>query len=275
MPDRDFRASYGPWAVIAGASEGIGEAFAEALATRGLHLILLARRADKLEATAERIRRAHAVEVEAVACDLADPELDAKIRAVLLTDGREREVGLLVYNAAYSRMGEFFRQSLADQLRAIDVNCRGPVILTHVLGEAMIRRRRGGVILMGSLAGEGGSPRLASYAASKAFNRVLAESLWAELRPHGVDVLACVAGATRTPGFEAVASTAKGPVMLPREVVDAALAKLGRGPVVVPGLGNLLGKLVMAQLPTRLRVQVMDLATRGGGGSREDGSRSS
>ena len=275
MPDRDFRASYGPWAVIAGASEGIGEAFAEALATRGLHLILLARRADKLEATADRIRRAHAVEVEAVACDLADPELDAKIRAVLLTDGREREVGLLVYNAAYSRMGEFFRQSLADQLRAIDVNCRGPVILTHVLGEAMIRRRRGGVILMGSLAGEGGSPRLASYAASKAFNRVLAESLWAELRPHGVDVLACVAGATRTPGFEAVASTAKGPVMLPREVVDAALAKLGRGPVVVPGLGNLLGKLVMAQLPTRLRVQVMDLATRGGGGSREDGSRSS
>jgi uncharacterized protein len=262
---RDFRGRYGPWAVIAGASEGIGEAFAEALAARGLNLILLARREAKLADAAARIRERHGVEVATLACDLGSSELEATIRAGV----GEREVGLLVYNAAYSNMGEFFAQSLEDKLRAIDVNCRGPIVLTHVLGEAMLERRRGGVILMGSLAGEGGAPRLAAYAATKAFNRVLAESLWAELRPRGVDVLACVAGATRTPGFEAVASTAKGPVMDPREVVEQALAKLGGGPSMIPGWGNRVGNVVMAQLPRRWRVQVMDVATRGGGGSRE------
>jgi short-subunit dehydrogenase len=263
---RDFKRRYGRWALVAGASEGIGEAFAEALAERGLDLILLARREDKLTATAERIARTHHVEVATLACDLADPELAEHIRAGV----SEREVGLLVYNAAYSRMGEFFAQDLPDKLRTIDVNCRGPVILTHVLGQPMRARGRGGIILMGSLAGQGGSPRIATYAASKAFNRVLAESLWGELRGAGVDVLACVAGATRTPGFEAVASTAKGPVMEPAAVVNEALAKLGRTPSMIPGFGNRMGARVLARLPAGVRVQIMDLATRGGGGSRED-----
>ncbi|MFO7567595.1 MAG: SDR family NAD(P)-dependent oxidoreductase [Enhygromyxa sp.] len=264
MPE--FVDHYGPWALIAGASEGIGEAFAQALARRGMKLILLARREDKLRATAAAIARGHGVEVETLACDLGDPELATRVRAAV----GAREVGLLIYNAAYSRVGGFFEQSLEDKLRALDVNCRGPLILSHVLGEAMLARGRGGIVLMGSLAGEQGSPRLATYAASKAFDRVLAESLWGELRGRGVDVLACVAGATRTPGFEAVASTAKGPVMEPAAVVEAALAQLGREPSMIPGLGNRLGALVLKRLPNRLRIRVMDIATRGSGGSRED-----
>ena len=263
---RGFSDKYGPWALIAGASEGIGEAFAHALARRGVKLILLARREDKLRATAAAIRERHRVEVVSLACDLADPELEARVRAGV----GEREVGLLIYNAAYSRMGGFFEQPLADKLRTLDVNCRGPLILAHVLGESMLARGRGGIVLMGSLAGEQGSPRLATYAASKAFDRTLAESLWGELRERGVDVLACVAGATRTPGFEAVASTSKGPVMEPDAVVEAALAMLGREPSMIPGLANRLGAFVLARLPTRARIRVMDLATRGGGGSRED-----
>lgn len=262
---REFSDKYGPWALIAGASEGLGEAFAHALARRGLRLILLARREDKLRATAAAIAEHHRVEVETLACDLADPELATRVRAAV----GAREVGLLIYNAAYSRMGGFFDQSLDDKLRTIDVNCRGPLILSHVLGEGMLARRRGGLVLMGSLAGEQGSPRLASYAASKAFNRVLAESLWGELRDRGVDVLACVAGATRTPGLELVASGAKGPVMEPAAVVEEALAMLGREPSMIPGLSNRLGAFVLGRLPRRLRIRAMDLATRGGGGSRE------
>lgn len=257
---------YGPWALIAGASEGIGEAFAHALARRGLKLILLARREDKLRATAAAIAERHRVEVEHLACDLGDPDLEARVRAAV----GAREVGLLIYNAAHSRVGGFFEQSLADKLRTLDVNCRGPLILSHVLGEAMLARGRGGIVLMGSLAGEQGSPRLATYAASKAFDRVLAESLWGELRERGVDVLACVAGAVRTPGFEAVASTSKGPVMEPAAVAEATLAKLGREPSMIPGLANQLGAWVLGRLPKRVRIEVMDRATRGSGGSRED-----
>lgn len=253
---RSFSDKYGPWALIAGASEGIGEAFAHALARRGLKLILLARREDKLRATAAAITGRHRVEVEYLACDLADPELEARVRAGV----GEREVGLLIYNAAYSRVGGFFEQPLADKLRTIDVNCRGPLILAHTLGESMLARGRGGIVLMGSLAGEQGSPRLATYAASKAFDRTLAESLWGELRERGVDVLACVAGATRTPGFEAVASASKAPVMEPDAVAEAALAMLGREPSMIPGLANRLSAFVLARLPTRARIRIMDLA---------------
>jgi len=263
----EFTSRYGAWALIAGASEGIGEAFAHALAGRGLRLIMLARREHKLAATAAAITKQHGVEVVSLACDLADPDLAARVQAGV----GDREVGLLIYNAAYSRIGGFFEQSLEHKLRTIDVNCRGPIILSHVLGQAMLARGRGGIVLMGSLAGEQGSPRLATYAASKAFDRILAESLWGELRERGVDVLACVAGATRTPGFEAVASTVKGPVMEPAAVVEEALARLGRGePSMIPGWGNRVGARVLARVPNRWRVRIMDLATRSGGGSRED-----
>jgi hypothetical protein len=121
----------------------------------------------------------------------------------------------------------------------------------------MCARGRGGVVLMGSLAGNQGSPRIAAYAASKAFNLVLAESLWGELREHGVDVLACVAGATRTPGFDTVASTTKGPVMDAEQVVEETLEQLGERPSLIPGLANKLGHLLLGALPRRRQVLIM------------------
>src|SRR5690606_36109219 len=143
---RELVDRYGPWALIAGASEGLGEAYDHALAGRGLKLIMLARREDKLRATAARIAERHHVEIETVTCDLADPELATRVREAV----GPREVGLLIYNAAHSRSGGFFDQSLDDKLRTIDVNCRGPLILGHVLGERMLARGRGGIVLMGS-----------------------------------------------------------------------------------------------------------------------------
>jgi hypothetical protein len=264
-----FVERYGPWALIAGASEGLGEAYAHALARRGLNVILVARREQRLAVTASAIAKQHGVEVHTLALDLADPELLMRARAGV----GAREVGLLIYNAAYSRVGGFFEQSLEDKLRIIDVNCCGPIVLCHEFGGAMQARGRGGIVLMSSMAGMQGSPRLAVYAASKSFDLILAESLWGELHGAGVDVLACVAGATRTPGFEAVASTASGPVMEPAQVVEEVIAALAWRPSVpsmIPGIANKLASLLLSRLPRRRRVLIMKSALGASAGSRED-----
>ena len=254
-----FRDRYGPWAVVAGASVGLGEALARALAARGLHLVLLARRPGPLEALAARLRADHGVEVRTAALDLARPDLGEAVAAA--TAGLE--VGLLAYNAAASAIGPFLDRPLAEQLAVLDVNCRGPLVLCHLLGGPMARRGRGGILLMASLAGGQGNPWLASYAASKAFQIVLAEGLWSELRGRGVDVLACRAGATRTPGFEASRPRAEVPLMAPDDVVAEALQALGRGPTVVAGRLNRLAAFLFARLlPRRAAIGVMERATR-------------
>jgi uncharacterized protein len=244
---------------VAGASEGLGEAYARALAARGLHLVLVARRPDALAELALALRRAHGVEVRTAAFDLGAPGLEAAVRQA--TAGLE--IGLLVHNAAASAIGPFLERPLEAQLAVLDVNCRAALILCHLLGQPMARRGRGGLLLMASLAGGQGNPWLASYAASKAFEIVLAEGLWDELRAQGVDVLACRAGATRTPGFLASRPRAEVPLMTPEAVVEAALAALGRGPTVVTGpLNRLAAFLFTRLLPRRTAIGVMGRATR-------------
>ncbi|MBI3677461.1 MAG: SDR family NAD(P)-dependent oxidoreductase, partial [Proteobacteria bacterium] len=192
-----FATKYGPWAVVAGASEGLGAAFATALAGRGLNLLLLARRAELLDAVATRLRANHAIEVRTQVCDMARPDLPAVLEA--LTSGLD--IGLAVYNAAYAPLGDLVGKPLDELLRVVDVNIRAPLIFARTLTPKMVARGRGGLVLMSSLAGFQGSPRMAAYVASKAFAIVFGESLWRELRPHGVDVVVSAAGAIRTPGL--------------------------------------------------------------------------
>ncbi len=254
-----FAERYGPWALVAGASAGLGEAFARRLAARGLHLVLVARRADALAALAADLRRAHGVEVRTAALDLARPDVAAAV-------GRAAaglEVGLLVYNAAHSAIGPFVERPVEEHLRVLDVNCRAPLVLVHALGGAMAARGRGGVLLMSSLAASQGNPLLASYAASKAFDLVLAEGLWAELRGRGVDVLACRAGATRTAGWEASRPRAEVPLLEAEDVARAALDALGRGPTAVPGALNRVAAFAFQRLlPRRTTIRIMGRATR-------------
>jgi short-subunit dehydrogenase len=255
----DFRARYGKWALVAGASVGLGAAFATELARRGLNLILLARRAEALEALAERLRSAHGVEVRTVAADLGDVTAAKRCEEL----AREHEIGLLVYNAAYSKIGHFLDGTLDDHLKTVDVNCRGPVALALALAKPMAERKRGGILLMSSLAGSQGTPMVATYGATKAFNLVLAEGLWDELREHDVDVLACRAGATRTPGFEASQPQGSTPMMDPEPVVRQALDRLGTGPSMVPGFFNRFVSFVFGRiLPRRMAVSIMGSATR-------------
>jgi short-subunit dehydrogenase len=256
-----FADRYGPWALVAGASEGLGAEFGRQLAARGLRVILVARRAAALRALAAEITAAHGVEARPLALDLARPDLGAAVAAATVG----LEIGLYVHNAAFAPVGPFLDRSAEDHERVLAVNCRAPALLAHALGRAMRARGRGGIILMSSLAAFQGSALLAHYTATKAYNLVLAEGLWDELRPAGVDVLASCAGATRTPGYLTTvkAPSRVAPVMDPGPVVAETLAALGRQPSVIPGAGNKLAAAIMRRLFTRRRaIRIMSETAR-------------
>jgi hypothetical protein len=253
-----FRNKYGPWALVAGASEGLGGEFARALAARGVHLFLIARREALLEQTAGDIRARHGVEVRTAALDLASADLAERIRTVV----EQIEIGLLVYNAAFSQVSPFLDQDLDTKMRMIDVNCRGPLVLTHEIGKAMASRRRGGIILMSSMAARQGTAGIANYAATKSYSLVLAEGLWHELREHGIDVLACSAGAIRTPNLLRVQKRQVPGTMEPGAVAAEALDALGKTPSMVPGRVNRAVSLLLSRvLPRRLSIEIMGRET--------------
>lgn len=260
MDPKEFRARYGPVAVVAGASEGLGEAFAEAIASRGLDLVLVARRAPRLEMVASRIAATHGVRARPVALDLGRPNASG----LLLAEAPPGQVGLLVYDAAVSPIGEFVRVPLEEHVRLLDVNCRTPMLLAHAYAPEMAARGRGGILLMSSMAGFQGTAMVAHYAASKAYLTTLAEGLACELGPRGVDVLACCAGATRTPGFVASRPASSGaPVMDPRTVVEAALDALPEGGgSMIPGVVNRVAAGVLRVMPRKLAVRVISRSTR-------------
>lgn len=225
-------AKYGPWAVVAGGSEGVGAEFAHQLATAGLHLVLVARTPGPLEATADAAR-ALGVEVRTVATDLTDPGAVAAITAATA----DVEVGLLVYNAGANSYGRTFTVGeLPGFQGVIDLNITAMLALTHHYARPMKERRRGGILLVGSLAGYVGTSTEAIYGGVKAFGRIFAEGLWAELRDHDVDVLELVLGVTRTPAMERAGLDFEVPGMHVSEPADVArqgLASLPNGPVHV------------------------------------------
>lgn len=230
-------AKYGPWAVIAGGSEGVGAEFADQLAADGFNLLLVARKPGPLEETAAAVRETHGVQVRTLAADLTDP---GSIKAI--TDGTDDvEVGLLIYNAgANSYGGAFTDRELPGFQGVIDLNVTSMLALTHHYAQGMKERGRGGIILIGSLAGYVGTTSESIYGGVKAFSRVFAEGLWAELREYGVDVLEFVLGLTRTPAMERAGLNFDVPGVPVTEPVDAAreaLAAIADGPVQVISTG--------------------------------------
>ena len=255
----NFQERYGRYAIVAGASSGLGAAFARELAARKLDLLLLARRRELLESLAAELGAAHGVDVRVAAVDLGAPDLLAQVRDA----AAGLDVGLVVYNAAHSHIGPFLEQPLEDKLRIVDVNCRGPLVLADEFGRRMAARGRGGFVFMASMAAAQGSPLVATYAATKAFDLVLAEGLWDELGAHGIDVLACRAGATRTPNYEASQPKGNVPIMEPEAVARRALDSLGKRPSVVPGFINRIGDVFMTRLLSRrAAIRFMGKTTR-------------
>jgi len=244
--------------VVAGASEGLGAAFASQLAAAGLDLLVIARREEPLRALAADLAKTHGVQVECAPIDLGSADLPARIADVL----GDREVGIVICNAAFAPRGALATQTLESSLAAVDVNCKSTLVLIHAVLPAMVARRRGAIVVMSSLTAFQGSPYVSVYGATKAFGLALAEGLWAELAPLGVDVLACCAGATRTPGYlRAVPNGASGELE-PAAVAADALKKLGRAPFTVPGLFNRVASFFMRKvLPRRTAVSIMAAQT--------------
>jgi short-subunit dehydrogenase len=221
---------YGPWAVVAGGSEGVGRAFATQLADDGFDLVLLARKPEPLEETAA-LCRGRGVEVRTLSVDLTEPDAPSRVAAV--ADGLE--VGLLIYNAGANTHGEeFLDGDLAEFQKVIDLNITTPLALVQHFGRPMRDRSRGGIILIGSKASAVGSVRHTVYGGVKAFSQIFAEGLWIELRDRGVDVLELVLGVTRTPAMERVGLNLDVPGFEgadPEDVAREGLAHLGDGPV--------------------------------------------
>jgi short-subunit dehydrogenase len=230
----DLRARYGGWALVTGASSGIGEAFAEALAERGFPLVLVARRRDRMEALAERLAKAHGVETLVVTEDLAQPGACDRVRVA----AGDREVGLLVNNAGFGFSGRFAENDADDDDEMVAVNCAAVVRLTHLFLPPMLLRGRGAVVVVASVAGYQPTPWFAVYGATKAFDLHFAEALADELKHSGVHVIALSPGETRTEFHERAHAKRQFSGMTPRAVVESALRGLGRRRSVVPGLGN-------------------------------------
>jgi short-subunit dehydrogenase len=262
MQRQRMRERYGRWALIAGGSEGIGAAFARALAAEGMDLVLVADKPEPLESFARELRENSQREVRVMVADLGDVASLERISA--LAD--ELEVGALVCNAAAVPFGLFLSVGRAEKLRAIDVNCRAPLWLVDAMAPAMVARGRGAIVLMSSLAGRQGSALFATYAATKAFDLVLAESLHDELAPRGVDVLGVCAGATRTPGWNRAGGqplSLAPPVMEPDDVAREALSALGRTPSLVAGRWNRLATFFLERvLPRRVAIETLGRSTR-------------
>ena len=258
-----LKQKYGRTALVAGASEGIGAAFATRLATEGMDLVLIARRPEPLQQLAEELENRYKVNVRCIQCDLAN--INASLQITEELNGRE--INLLVYNAALSYIGEFIKNPLKNHSEALRVNMITPLNLVHLFGEKMLSKGKGAVILMTSLAGFQGSGYLSVYAATKAFIRILGESLWYEWKNSGVDIIACCAGATETPGFKN--SNPEDPgffaprVQAPEEVADECLKKLGNHPIYITGRGNRVASFIMQKILSRkMAINIMGDNTR-------------
>lgn len=234
---QDIVKQYGKWALVTGASTGIGLEFARQLASRGMNLALVARRGAVLSARADELSREFSVEVIPIACDLTDEgAVDAVVHRLAGV-----EFGLVVMNAGAESTGHFTKASLERHILIQRLNVEVPMRMAHAFGQAMVERRRGALIFVSSLFGYQGVPLVANYAASKAYVLSLGEALNVEMKPFGVDVLVLSPGLTDTEmPAQMPVDFAKMPITrsAPRAVVQVALASLGNKATVVPGFVN-------------------------------------
>lgn len=257
-----FNDRYGSVALVAGASEGLGAAYAYALALKGFELMLVARREQPLQKIAIEIREKYGVKVTCISCDLSEPDALEKILYLL----GSTEINFLVYNAALPFIGPLLQLHLDDQVKMATTNMITPLKMIHHFGNKMVVSGKGGIVLMTSLAAFQGSPFIALYSATKAFALTLAEGLWFEWKSKGVDIIACCAGATATPNY--INSNPKfglfrPQVQSPEDVVAECFKKIGKTPSLITGRGNRIASFFMQKIFSRKRaVSIMGTTTK-------------
>ncbi len=248
---KPFTAKYGPWALITGASRGLGAEFARQCAARGLNTVLVATNTDLLQKQAEALSKDHGVAVKTLALDLSREDILDEITPV--TDALE--IGLVVNNAGLSRVRPFLHHDTAQLVKQLHVNARAGLLLAHHFGRKMAGRKRGGIIFLSSGSAMFGTAYCANYAGTKAYNLIMAETLWYELGKCGVDVLGFMAGSTRTPGWDAnnPKPSRLVKVMDVKAAVNEAFKALGKKPSLIAGRGNRLGYFFMGKMLSRAR----------------------
>ncbi len=247
-----YQSKYGPWAIVTGASSGIGEEIARQLANCGLNLILVARSARKLDKMVIDLSKENNIQVKALPADLSSDEGTSAVIAA--TEGMP--IGLLVASAGFGTSGSFLHTSIHEEVQMVRVNCESLLVLTHHYAQVFAQQQRGGIILLSSMLGFHGAPLAANYGASKAYVQSLAEALSVELKSKGVDVLAAAPGPVKT-GFENRANMQMGMTMTPAQVGVPILKALGKKGTVLPGLLTKLLVYTLRTAPRWGRVRIM------------------
>ncbi|MDX1905624.1 MAG: SDR family NAD(P)-dependent oxidoreductase [Bacteroidia bacterium] len=243
---------YGPWALVTGASSGMGRALAAELAAAGLHLVLTARRGDLLEALATDLQQRHGTQTRVVVADLGTQEgLGAVISAA-----HDVDAGLLVAAAGFGTSGAFVDAALTTELDMLRVNCGATLSLVHHLSRRWAGKRRAGMILFSSIVAFQGVPHAAHYAATKAYVQSLAEALAVELKPRGIDVLAAAPAMVES-GFGDRANMQMGNALKPEDIAAPILRALGRRTVVFPGFLSQFLTAALATAPRWAKVRIL------------------
>jgi short-subunit dehydrogenase len=248
-----LKEKYGSWAVVTGASSGIGYELALRLAEAGLNLLINARNEPKLEEIRQDFQQRFAVQVLAVAGDVSSEET---INALIATS-KNLEVGLLITSAGFGTSGKFINNSIETEKSMLRVNCEALLILTHHFSKVFAQNKRGGIILLSSMVAFQGVPRAANYAATKAYVQSLAEALAIELKPFGVDVLAAAPGPVES-SFGKRADMKMGFSLRPQQIGIPILKALGRKTTVLPGTLTKFLVYSLMTVPRRVKVLIMN-----------------
>ena len=253
-----LQTKYGPWALVTGASSGIGREISTRLAEAGLTLIIHGRNEKKLSQLEKELRSGYGVEVKTEAADLSESTGIGQI----IESARNLDIGLLVISAGFGTSGSFLNASLHEEANMLRVNCEALLSLTHHFSQYFAHQRRGGIILLSSMVAFQGVPYSANYAATKAYVQSLAEALAIELKPFGVDVLAAAPGPVES-GFGKRANMKMSTALTPAQVGIPILKALGRKTTVLPGLLTKLLVYSLQTVPRWGKVQIMKIVMRG------------
>jgi len=247
-----LRNSYGSWAVITGASSGIGLALAKQTASSGLNVVLVARSQAKLDLLAQEMNEAHGVQTRVITADLGTMEGITAVK----NQTHNLDIGLLIASAGFGTSGEFLDGKIEEEIAMLNVNCRALMMLTQHFGRQFADKGRGGIILLSSIVGFQGMPNAAHYAATKAYVQTLSEALNVELKSKGVDVLAAAPGPTNS-GFASRADMQMGASLNPEDLARPILNALGKRATTLPGFLSKFLVYVMAPLPRAIRIRIM------------------
>lgn len=250
-----FKSKYGPYAIITGASDGLGKQYAYQLAHRGVSVLITARREEELNQIADDIKKKFNVDAIPVGADLSKQDDVQKI----ISSASDLEVNLLINNAGFATTGEFVESDINRELEMLYVSTRAPLILSRHFGNLMKQRKRGGIIMLSSIVAFTPIPLWSQYTAVKAFDLNFGLSLYGELKPYNVDVLTVCPGATIT-GFQKAAGVKPIMSMTAEKVVKISLDALGNKPVVVTGIKNKISTFLLRFMTAGMKIKSGSIA---------------